>query len=130
VIPRIGCVLRVALERHVPGGHEQEGTRPVLVVGLPEHIGTPRYPMLIVVPLTTDRHSRWSAASPALYPRLSAGTGGIPSNSIALLDQVRAIDVSRVVGTSGEVPESTMKSILASLKHIFDTHPHRTQGRV
>ncbi len=122
--PAIGWVLRVHLEKRVPGGHEQEGVRPVVVVGLPAKIGKPRYPMLIVVPLTTDRTAKWSECSPVLYPKISAGTGGIQKDSLALLDQIRAVDVSRVVGKAGELSETEMKSLLNGIKNLFGHH-HR-----
>ncbi len=41
---KIGDVLLVALPRHFPLGHEQEGMRPSIVVGLPRRLGKPRYP--------------------------------------------------------------------------------------
>ena len=118
----VGWVLRVSLEKRVPGGHEQEGIRPVVVVGVPAKLGKPRYPMLIIVPLTTDRAAKWSEASPMLYPKIPAGTGGIQNNSLALLDQIRAVDVSRVVGKAGELSESEMKPIYNGLKQLVTGH--------
>ena len=49
----LGDVLVVALGRHVPGGPEHEGTRPVIVVGIPENVGTPRFRAIVIVQLTT-----------------------------------------------------------------------------
>lgn len=117
----VGWILRVNLEKRVPGGHEQEGVRPVVVVGVPAKIGKPRYPMLIIVPLTTDRNAKWSEGSPLLYPKIHAGSGGIQNDSIALLDQVRSIDVSRVVAKGGELSDSEMKPLITGLKHLLAT---------
>ncbi|HUW66056.1 MAG TPA: type II toxin-antitoxin system PemK/MazF family toxin [Spirochaetia bacterium] len=46
-----GDILIVRLPSHIPKAHEQEGERPV-VVGLPT--GSVRYPVVVVVPLTTQ----------------------------------------------------------------------------
>lgn len=46
-----GDVLLIALPSHDPKGHEQEGLRPAIVVGIPR--GPVRYPVVIVVPLTS-----------------------------------------------------------------------------
>jgi mRNA interferase MazF len=45
-----GDVLVVALPSHEPKGHEQEGYRPAIVVGVPK--GEVRYPVVIAIPLT------------------------------------------------------------------------------
>ncbi len=47
-----GDVLVVRLPLHRPQGHEQEGRRPVVVAAVPR--GTLRYPVVIVIPLTTQ----------------------------------------------------------------------------
>lgn len=92
----IGDVLTARFPSHLPPGHEQSGYRPAIVVGLPERLGVPRFPTLLLVPLTTDREQAWAAASPKLYPRLAAGAGGLPSPSIVLLEQVRALSTARI----------------------------------
>jgi mRNA interferase MazF len=43
----------------------------------------------------------WAINSPNLYPSFPAGTAGLSSASIALLDQVRAVDVSRIIKYRG-----------------------------
>ena len=47
--------------------------------------------------MTTDRGQDWVRNAPNLYVRFAAGVTGLKFPSIALLDQVRAIDVARVV---------------------------------
>jgi mRNA interferase MazF len=123
----VGWILRVNLEKRVPSGHEQEGVRPVVVVGVPAKIGKPRYPMLIIVPLTTDKNARWSEGSPFLYPKIPAGSGGFQNDSLVLLDQIRAVDVSRVVGKAGELADSEMKGIYNGLKHLVAGHHKASQ---
>jgi mRNA interferase MazF len=53
--------------------------------------------------MTTDRGQEWAGNSPDLYMQFSAGVAGLKSPSIALLDQVRAIDVSRIVAYRGSL---------------------------
>lgn len=48
-------VISALLPEHAPGGHEQQGLRPTVVVGVPELLGEPRFEVLVVVPMTTDR---------------------------------------------------------------------------
>jgi mRNA interferase MazF len=71
----------------------------------------------------------WSAASPMLYPKIPAGTGGIRNDSLVLLDQIRAVDVSRVVGKAGEFSESEMKPIYNGLKQLVTGHQHKASSK-
>lgn len=112
----IGDILLVALPDHVPGGREQDGARPAIVVGVP--VGTVRYPVVIVVPLTTQSGS-WARQNPVLYPYLSPGTGGLPRVSVALLDQIRALDVHRVAAYLGTLSPGEWEPIRDGLKQVM-----------
>lgn len=92
---RTGDVILATFPHSVPYGHEQAGKRPAIVVGLPQKLGTPRFPMLLVVPLTTQI-GHWATQNPKLYPIIQAGTAGLARESVALIDQLRGIDHSRV----------------------------------
>jgi len=115
---RPGDILLVTLGRHIPGGHEQEGHRPVVVVGVPERTGKPRFPMVVAVPLTTQE-GEWAANSPRLYPRLDAGAGGLPSASIALLDNVRGVDAQRVLRRIGMLTAEQFAPIRDGLRRML-----------
>jgi mRNA interferase MazF len=104
---------------HVPGGREQQGYRPAVVVGIPERLGVPRFEVLIVVPITADRDQQWSERSPALYPRLEKGTANLRSSSICLLDQVRAIGAERVRGYRGALDAEQYHPIHNGLRRIM-----------
>lgn len=114
----VGSVLLVALPAQEPGGREQQGLRPAVVVGVPEAAGTPRFPVSIVVPLTT-RDGSWAERSTELYPKLRAGSGGLQRDSVALLDQVRSLDVSRVRGYLGSLKKEELDPMRAGLQRIF-----------
>ncbi len=111
-------VLLVTLPQRNPKGHEQEGTRPVVVVGLPDVLGDSRFPILIVIPLTTQTGS-WSVKSPKLYPVLAKDTGGLPFPSTVLIDQIAGIDASRVLRKLGRLSTKEFEPIHKGLKRIF-----------
>ncbi|MBC7336608.1 MAG: type II toxin-antitoxin system PemK/MazF family toxin [Clostridia bacterium] len=110
----------IALPSHDPRGHEQEGVRPAVVVSVPQ--GYVRYPVVIVVPLTT-RSGDWARRDPSLYLPLPAGAGGLPRPSVALVDQVRAVDVKRVRGYLGTLGEMDFKLIKNSLLRLLGGEP-------
>lgn len=113
-----GDILLIMLPSHAPAGHEQEGVRPAVVVGLPQRAGQPRFSTLLVIPFTTQEGT-WSKKAPRLYPRLRSGAGGLPRPSIALLDQVRSIDARRVSSYLGSLTGKEFQPIKEGLKQIF-----------
>ncbi len=112
-------VISALFPEHVPGGHEQQGLRLAVVVGVPEPLGEPRFEVLVVVPMTTDRGQEWSKRSPALYPRLTKGTAKLRSPSICLLDQVRAIGAERVRGYRGTLGADQYRPIQNGLRRMM-----------
>ncbi|KLU63442.1 mRNA interferase endoA [Peptococcaceae bacterium CEB3] len=88
-----GDVVLISLPPHEPKGHEQEGLRPAIIIAIPN--GHVRYPVAIVVPVTSQT-GNWTNQNPKLYIQIPQGTRGLPKLSVALIDQVRAIDVMRV----------------------------------
>ena len=103
----------------MPPGREQIGVRPAIVLGLPERLGKPRFPVVLVAPLTTDRRQDWALVSPALYPRLAVGLGGLPSPSIVLLDQTRFLSVSRISAWIGALDPKLFEQIRDTLVKIL-----------
>lgn len=116
----VGDVIVAKLPQQVPPGREQQGYRPVIIVGIPETLGTPRYPMVFVIPLTTNRNQQWAIDCPDLYPVLSAGEGALPTRSIALLDQVRSLDKTRVIRYMGTLTPAQYQPIRDGLSKIMD----------
>jgi mRNA interferase MazF len=114
-----GDVISALFPMHFPGGREQQGYRPAVVVGIPERLGEPRFEVLIVVPITADRDQQWSERSPALYPRLEKGTANLRSSSICLLDQVRAIGAERVRGYRGTLDAEKYHPIHNGLRRMM-----------
>ncbi len=90
-----------------------------MVVGIPERLGVPRFEVLVVVPMTTDRGQQWSERSPALYPRLEKGTANLRSSSVCLLDQIRAIGAERVRGYRGTLDAEQYRPIHEGLRGMM-----------
>ena len=111
-----GDVVLAAPPSHSPSGREQEGTRPVVVVGVPPE--PLRYPVVVVVPLTTQRGT-WAEANTDIYPVLAPGAGGLPTESTVLLDQVRAIDTRRVVQYLGTLSEEDYGRLRGGLLKVL-----------
>lgn len=75
--------------------------------------------MVVVVPVTTFRDNDWAIANPTLYPILEPGEGGLATRSVALVDQVRALDVSRVKVRKGTIKPQAFSQIEAGLRSLL-----------
>jgi mRNA interferase MazF len=91
-------------------GHEQERSRPCVVISDPEVAASQRYPLVCVVPLTG------TAGSGALYPLLRPGPSGLARASFALVDQLRSVDKRRVRRVFGRLPADELRSIDTGLR--------------
>lgn len=117
---KIGDIITARFPEQKPQGREQEGYRPAIVVGLPNRIGKLRFQVIIVVPMTTYRNQSWADNSPELYPVFPTGIDGLKSPSIALLDQIRAIDAKRIVNYRGSLTVEQYQIIEDGLKKAFE----------
>jgi len=95
-------------------GTEQAGRRPVLVVQT--NRANPSSPHTIVVPFTT-KIRRAILPSHVLVP---AGTGGLDQDSVALCEQIRVCDRSRLDERTGTLPGHVMDEVDKALKAILD----------
>lgn len=102
-----GTLVLVDLEPTV--GHEQQGTRPCVVVSDAAVNSNQRYPLIAVVPVTG------TPASGALYPSLASGPSGLSKPSTALVDQLRSIDKQRIRKRYGQVSAQELAAIDAGL---------------
>jgi mRNA interferase ChpB len=95
-------------------GHEQQGTRPVIVVSSNEFNGLNRVP--IVVPITSGgAFARNAGFAVSLF---GAGT---KTTGVALCNQVRALDVAARNGRRVEtLPIPLVAEILARLATFFE----------
>lgn len=89
-------------------GHEQAGTRPVVVLSR-EALNSAGWGLCICVPLTTrDRGS-------PLHVEVAPPEGGLRHRSFALTDQVRALNRTRLKKRLGEVKPETHARIASLL---------------
>jgi len=115
---QVKAVVIVNFSAQTPIGREQQGKRPAIVVALPNITGATRYPIVVVVPLTTQQ-GNWAMQNPILYPLLQAGMGNLVYDSIVLLDQIRALDVQRILGYRGDLTSEEYQPIENGLKGMF-----------
>ncbi len=110
---RQGDVWEARLEPVV--GHEQGGTRPVLVVSVDRISGGPGE-LCIVVPFTrTDRGT-------PLHVRVEPPEGGLTAVSFALCENVRAISRERLAKRLGGVRDATLEAVLDRI-HLLTRKP-------
>jgi mRNA interferase MazF len=88
-------------------GSEIRKTRPCVVISPPDMHDYVR--TVIVAPMTTA-----SRPAPFRVPARHAGTNGL-----ILLDQIRAIDKTRLVKRLGTISSTTLVTTLATLADIF-----------
>jgi mRNA interferase MazF len=88
-------------------GSEIQKTRPCLVISPPEMHDYLR--TCLVAPMTT-------ASLPAPF-RIAVRHGG--KAGLILLDQMRAVDTTRLVKRSGKVAPAVLKAVLAALAEVF-----------
>ena len=111
-----GDVVLINLPSHNPRGHEQEGTRPVVIINvLSDDV---RYPVVVVVPLTTQ-FGNWVTKNPQIYPIVQSGTAGLSRKSVVLCDQIRAVDVHRVVGYLGSLSSVEYIPVIEGLRQVL-----------
>lgn len=91
-------------------GSEQAGRRPVLVIQ--NDVGNEVAPTTVIAPLTTKKFSKE-------YPtnvHLSKGTGGLRSDSVILLSQIRTIDKRRLEKKIGCLPETHLERVNLAIR--------------
>lgn len=116
---QFGDIVTIQFPLQTPQGHEQMGYRPAIVVGIPTQVGVPRFPLIIVAPLTTHKNQSWALAAPELYPRLPANIAGLTSPSIVLLDQIRAVDAKRIINYRGSLTAEQYSPISAGIQQML-----------
>lgn len=114
----IGVVLVAEFPEASPSGREQAGERPAVVVGVPDFVGPPVYPGLILVPFTT-RLDKLRGYAPGLYPQYPVGVAGLTRPSAALIDQVRYVDRARLKSFLGRMTETEFEPIRTALQRML-----------
>jgi mRNA interferase MazF len=95
-------------------GSEQARTRPVVVVSR-DAINT-RSPVIVVVPCTTYREQMLYPSQILLYPP----EGGLTRRSVAMAEQIRAVDKSRLGGLQGILSNAALQQLEEALLIALD----------
>lgn len=117
--PDVGSVFYMDLGKNLPPGHEQTGKRPCLIASIPSDHGKSRYNLFIVIPFTSFKDQSWAKQSPNLYPIIKAKEDELEHDSVALLDQIRTVDFSRIKQYVGRLNQTDFQDIMNKLKALF-----------
>ena len=107
-------------------GSEQGGKRPVIIIQ--NDVGNHYSPTVIVTAVTSRFFKKR-----ALPTHVLIDNAELEKNSLALLEQIRTIDKSRLIRKIGRVPEEKMKEIdraifvSLALGHLIDDEVSQTQ---
>lgn len=95
-------------------GSEQAGMRPVVIV---QNSILNRFARtVVVIPFTTNL-KRAELPSSVL---ISAGAGGLKEDSVALCNQIRVLDKSRLTSRLGKLSDEWMDKIQDTLAFVLD----------
>lgn len=89
-------------------GHEQAGTRPVLIVSIDELNHSP-VRRTVIVPITSQGSKR------AFRVEQKKNEGGLADAGWILCDQIRSISIERLGRYSGHVDDETLEVVLDQL---------------
>ena len=95
-------------------GHEQAGTRPVLIIQ--NNIGN-QYSSTTIAAAITSRISKKRLPT---HVEASAEESGLPKDSIILLEQIRTLDKERLIGKMGKLIPPKMKDVHRALRKSLD----------
>lgn len=94
-------------------GSEQGGNRPVLIVQ--NDVGNRYSPTVIVAAIT----SQMGKASLPTHIGISMQESGLPKSSVALLEQIRTIDKSRLKQYVGRISKNEMAMVDKAIQVSF-----------
>jgi mRNA interferase MazF len=89
-------------------GHAQAGTRPCVVVSVANS-------MAILIPVTSNLDAIRFAHTVSMS---SNKTNGLAAESIALLFQIRALDVRKIIRSLGRLTLAEVKSVNTAMKKM------------
>ncbi|HJZ91319.1 MAG TPA: type II toxin-antitoxin system PemK/MazF family toxin [Gemmataceae bacterium] len=94
-------------------GSEQSGVRPVVVVQTDR--ANAHSPHTIIIPFTSRIRQRLLPS----HVFVPAGEGGLTQDSVALAEQIRAIDLTRLIRHLGDLPDPRVIEVDAALRTIL-----------
>jgi mRNA interferase MazF len=107
-----GTVVLATLDPTI--GQEQRGTRPCVVVSDDVVAAHQRFPVLVLVPLTSTR------LDGMLYTQIEpTQENGLKNTSYALVDQIRVVDKARVLRMHGHLSKKDLDSLSKALRTML-----------
>ena len=95
-------------------GHEQAGTRPVLIVQ--NDVGN-QYSSTTIAAAITSRISKKRLPT---HVEITAEESGLPRDSVVLLEQIRTLDKDRLIRKMGKLFPQKMKEVNWALHKSLD----------
>lgn len=95
-------------------GTEQAGVRPVLIVQTDR--ANPHSPHTIIVPFTSRIRQKLLPSHVAV----PAGEGGLTQDSVALCEQIRVMDHTRLISKLGELTAIRLQDVNTALRVILE----------
>jgi mRNA interferase MazF len=95
-------------------GHEQEGSRPAVIIANPL-VGAKSLGLLTIVPLTRTEKSWWTMV------KITKDDGGVKDSSFAMCHQIRTVSEKRIKDRWGCLAAGTLgkiKTVLASMMDL------------
>jgi len=109
-----GDIVLVELPQANTSGHEQEGTRPALVVHA--DASSANFSVVMIVPMTSNLKLQSFAHTILIQP---SQQNGLSMPSVLLIFQLRAIDKHRIVKTLGSLEEPILEQVNAEMKKLL-----------
>ena len=94
-------------------GHEQGGTRPVLVIQ--DDVGNDCSSTTIVAAITSQTKKQMP-----IHVEIATDESGLPQNSIVLLEQIRTLDKERLERKIGSLRQEKMREVDRALCKSLD----------
>ena len=98
-------------------GSEQTGRRPVIILSHDAFNQTPGWRSIIVIPLSTSQ--KQARRGPTIVA-LTAGTAGLPDDSVAICHQVTTLDRAKLTDQIGALTKPLIREIEKALLAVVD----------
>ncbi len=111
-----GDIILISLRNKSPEGQTYLDHRPAVVMACPKL--NLRFPVIIVVPLTTQPVPQ-IINYPQMEIKIPKNSGALTRESIALIDQLRSIDIDKVQAYLGCLDRGVYEQIRQSILELF-----------
>lgn len=109
-----GDIILVELPQADTSGHEQEGSRPALVVH--DDATSSQLSVIMIVPMTSNLRAQSFSHTILVQP---SAQNGLSMPSVLLIFQLRAIDKRRIKRTLGALETPIMDQVDAEMKNLL-----------